>query len=283
MFFEQKEGTTAIVRTLHGFPQVDVIRARGQWEPFDRHVCGAMDLSTLRDCLDLVFSGASCDEVNPIYRRTATRSLSRFDPKLSVGFKMRFTPPGDPEIPPGRESRRTEIGAEYERRFAETVIDVLARHDVVVFLAVRQDLLRWALSKYHGDGSGRPGHLQFKIASGELAREEIPRMRVDIDALGRTIETCREIHAAKRQLQARLRDAGLDVVPVRYEDFLADAPAFFRELLAHLGHEVTDEEIHAAITRDIRVKRVHGDDLSEFFTNADEIEARLGDTFEAWR
>jgi hypothetical protein len=70
---------------------------------------------------------------------------------------------------------------------------------------------------------------------------------------------------------------------VRYEDFLSDASAFLRALLVQLGHEVTDEEIHEALTRDIRVKRVHGDDLSEFFTNAEELEARFGDAFEPWQ
>ena len=65
--------------------------------------------------------------------------------------------------------------------------------------------------------------------------------------------------------------------------FFPTRSAFFRELLVQLGHEVTDEEIHEALTGDIRVKRVHGDDLSEFFTNADELEARFGDAFEAWQ
>jgi hypothetical protein len=265
MPFEEKEGTTAIVRRLHKFPQVDVIRARGEWEPFDRHACGPMSLDTLTECLELIFSGASADAINDVYRRTATRSLSRFDPRRSVGFKMRFKHEG---------TRQPE--------FKEAMIEVLAQHNVLVLMAVRQDLLRWALSKYHGDGTGRPGHLQFQLASGALNRGDIPRISVDPAALERTIGRCRETHVAKRRLASDLRAAGLHVVPVRYEDFLADETAFFRDLLSRLGHEPTERDMQEALSSDIGVQRVHGDDLSEYFVNAEELEARFGDRFEAW-
>jgi hypothetical protein len=142
--------------------------------------------------------------------------------------------------------------------------------------------LRWALSKYHGDGTGRPGHLQFRLGSGKLARNEIPRMTVDTDRLERTIERCEAIHAEKRRLMAKLQDAGVDVVPVRYEDFLADPAASLVGLMAHLGHEVSDDDARRALARGAFVERVHGDDLSEFFVNAAELESRFGDRFEPW-
>jgi hypothetical protein len=267
MLFDEKEGTTPIVRLLNNLSHVDVIRARGEWEPFDRHACGPMPLASLRECLDLVFSGAPVAEINRIYERTATRSLSKFRGDVSVGFKMRFKPP--------QESESMD-------RFSAVMVDVLKRHQVLVFLAVRQDLLRWALSKYHGDGTGRPGHIQFRLASGDLARHEIPRIRVDPDALERTIERCEAIHAEKRRLSRELQDAGIDVVPVRYEDFLADPVAFFTRLLAHLGHEVSEAELRDALARGAHVERVHGDNMSEFFVNAAELESRFGDRFEAW-
>jgi hypothetical protein len=285
MFFEEKEGTTAIVRLMDNFPQVDVLRARGEWEPFDRHACGPMPTSSLRECLDLIFSGGPAAEVNRIYRRTATRSLTEFRSNPSVGFKMRFKPPRDrsgrPEAP---DFPQLGTGTDHESRarFARTMIDVLKRHDVLVFLAVRQNLLRWALSKYHGDGTGRPGHIQFRLATGKVARHEISRIHVDPDVLERKIDVCRAIHAGKRRLAAGLRDAGLDVVPVRYEDFLGDQLAFLGELLAHLGQRPSDAELRDAVARGPRIERVHGDDLSEFFLNASELEARFGDRFERW-
>jgi hypothetical protein len=266
MFFDEKEGTTPIIRLLNNFPQVEVIRTMGEWEPFDRHASGPMPLSSLRTCLDLVFSRTPVEEINEIYQRTATRPLSPFRGDGSIGFKMRFTAPA---------------GAS-EELFARMMLEVLARHDVLVFLAVRQDLLRWALSKYHGDGTGRPGHIQFRLASGKLARNEIPRITVDTDRLERTIERCEAIHAEKRKLMAKLQDAGLDVVPVRYEDFLADPAACLSGLMAALGGEVSEEEAGDALATGAFVERVHGDDLSEFFNNAAELESRFGDRFERW-
>lgn len=267
MFFDEKEGTTPIIRLLDNFPQVEVIRTMGEWEPFDRHASGPMPLSSLRACLDLVFSRTPVEEINELYRRTATRPLSPFRGDGSIGFKMRFTPP---------EGSSRDL-------FSRVMLDVLNRHDVLVFLAVRQDLLRWALSKYHGDGTGRAGHIQFRLASGKLARDEIPRITVDSDRLERTIDRCEAIHAEKRKLMRELKQGGLDVVPVRYEDFLADPAACLMDLIAGLGHEVSGDEARAALARGAFVERVHGDDLSEFFVNAEELESRFGDRFQPWR
>jgi hypothetical protein len=266
LFFDEKEGTTPIIRLLDNFPQVEVIRTMGEWEPFDRHATGPMQLSTLRQCLDMVFSRAPVAEINEIYQRTATRALSPFRGDDSIGFKMRFTPPE---------------GASQDH-FSRMMLEVLKRHDVLVFLAVRQDLLRWALSKYHGDGTGRPGHIQFRLASGKLARNEIPRITVELDRLERTIDRCEAIHAEKRMLMTKLQDAGLEVVPVRYEDFLADPATSLTGLVARLGHKVPAEEAREALARGAFVERVHGDDLSEFFANAGIIESRFGDRFEPW-
>jgi hypothetical protein len=267
MFFDEKEGTTPIVRLLNNFPQVEVIRTWGEWEPFDGHACGPMPLGSLRECIDLVFSRAPLAEINRIYERTGKRSVSEFRSDVSIGFKMRFRPP---------------LESESVDRFSAMMIELLKRHDVLVFLAVRQDLLRWALSKYHGDGTGRPGHIQFRLASGKLPREEIPRITVDPEELERTIERCQAIHAEKRQLASELQGAGIDVVAARYEDFLADAGGFLSELLAHLGHQVSESEVRDALAHGSRIERVHGDDLSEFFVNARELESRFGDRFEAW-
>jgi hypothetical protein len=285
MFFDEKEGTTPIVRLMNNFPAVDVIRAMGEWEPFDRHACGAMPLSSLRQCLDLVFSGGSAADINPIYERTATRRVSEFSSDGSVGFKMRFTAPRQPWVPPGGQfvpGLADRIESASRSRFSRMMFEVLSRHDVLVLLAVRQDLLRWALSKHHGDGTGRPGHIQFRLASGKLARGEIPRIAVDPDVLERKIERCRAIHAEKRRLMAELQAAGIDVLALRYEDFLADPIGYFTDLLTHLGHAVSEEVVQTALARGARVERVHGDDLSEFFINADELEARFGGCFERW-
>lgn len=284
MFFDQKEGTSPVVRLLHRFPGVEVLHhppGRG-WEPFDRHNCGPMSLDSLLECLDLIFSGASAEEANGIYERTAKAPLADYETTAAVGFKMRFEPPGEPRIPAGLGVLRGSIEARYRRQFSDAMVDLLERRGVVVFLAVRQNLMRWALSKYHGDGTGRAGHIQFRLAGGEVSREEIPRIEVDPGKLESVIADCEAIHAAKERLARRLQEAGIEVVPVRYEDFLDDQPAFFRSLLGRLGRRLTDEQISDVLDRGIALQRVHGEDLSEFFVNADEIEARFGDRVRLW-
>lgn len=68
------------------------------------------------------------------------------------------------------------------------MIKILRRNDTVVFLAVRQDVFRWGLSKYHGDGTGQPpGHLQFKLARGELQKSEIGKIHVDPERSRRSL------------------------------------------------------------------------------------------------
>ena len=67
--------------------------------------------------------------------------------------------------------------------YRQVLFRLFARFRVVVVLLVRQDLLRWALSVYHGDGTGKPGALQFKLASGAIKREDIKPIEVDCERL----------------------------------------------------------------------------------------------------
>ena len=153
---------------------------------------------------------------------------------------------------------------------------------MTVFIAVRQDVLRWALSKYHGDGTGKPGHLQFRLASGRISREEIGPITVDRQRFARIVETCEEIHAEKRKLQERLHAAGIRTAVLRYEDFLSDPHAYLARLLETIGVEVDAAEIDAVLARGTRIEKVHADDVREFVENADEVLAEFGDAYVAW-
>lgn len=52
-----------------------------------------------------------------------------------------------------------------EDPFKKVLLEIFKKYKVVVLFALRQYLLRWGLSKYHGDCTGKPGHLQFKLAN----------------------------------------------------------------------------------------------------------------------
>lgn len=167
----------------------------------------------------------------------------------------------------------------HDSRFQEMMFNLLSDLNVVVFFAARQDVLRWGLSKYHGNGFGKPGHLQFKLANGRLQREDIPCIHVDCRRLERVIKHCESIHQKKQDDIKRFRSLGIDTYPLLYEDFVDDPRSFFRAMLNHLEAPVSDDDISDAIEHGTVYKKVHSDDISEFVINHEEVLARFSGRF----
>ncbi len=297
IFFEEKEGTSPLVRLLNNFESISIIHQvnNSGWEPFDSHNCGPISLRSLERCLDLVFNKTSIDfkRLNRIYIRTATRLLEEINRGTgTVGFKMRFRPPRENfpyTIVFSRWNRLSRIFAQYHTRpskhmipFKHMMINLLRRNDVVVFLAVRQDLLRWGLSKYHGDGTGKPGHLQFKLAAGKISRDEIGKIQVDCTRLEEIITKCEESNVRKRRLVEELKLAGIQTHLLLYEDFLTDQQQYFSQILNYLELETSKGEIDAVLKRGAYFKKVHSDDISDFVENHEEVKEKFGDRFVPW-
>ena len=281
---------------MDNFPQVSVIRhIKSGWEPFDNHNCGDMSPTHLEQCLQMIFGDGQVDieGLNDIYTKTAKRPLRPFSRDNVVGFKMRFVPP-DTDLPVIGKARfvrrikmRRYIGYPLRRlghvihdsRFQEMTIKVLREYNVVVFFAARQDVLRWGLSKYHGNGFGKPGHLQFKLANGRLKREDIPSIRVDCRRLERVITHCESIHQRKKMFIKRFRSLGIDAYPVLYEDFVADPHGFFGLLFDYLETPVSDDDISSAIDTGSPYEKVHADDIADFVMNHEEVLERFRGRF----
>lgn len=291
IFFEEKEGTSPLVRLLDNFRGISVVHQtenRG-WEPFDRHNCGAMPLGSLRECLGIIYGERPLDleRLNRIYTRTSTLPLA--DPgeaPEALGFKMRFRPPVEtfgplqPLMRYGRLARLLRYC--HYAGFRRFILGLLAACGITVFLTVRQDLLRWGLSKYHGDGTGRPGHLQFKLAAGEIDRKEIRSIRVDCHRLAGIIASCRKAHRRKRRLLDRLRRSGIRARPLLYERFLRDKPRYFRELGRALDTDVSAEDVDEALNAGAYFEKVHSNDISSFVENHEEVLERFGDEYDSW-
>lgn len=162
------------------------------------------------------------------------------------------------------------------------MFDVLKKNDVTVFLAVRQDLLRWGLSKYHGDGSGNPGHLQFRIASGKTSAVNLEPIHVDCSRLETIITECKKAHERKHSLLNALQSEGIAAHPVFYEDFLNNKEKYFSRFLDLLGIEASATDIQKALSKGSRFRKVHPDAISEFVTNHEEVVARIGTPFASW-
>jgi hypothetical protein len=259
IFFEEKEGTSALVRLLSHFDRIAIVHQTGNtgWEPFDLHNCGAISLESFVQCLELIFNKEPLDieRLNRIYTQTAKSSLEAFNKNNAVGFKIRFK----------------------TRPFMKALFELVKKNEVVVFMAIRQDILRWALSKYHGDGTGRKGHLQFKLAKGEIRKEQIGKIYVDCQQLKKIISMCEKSHARKRNLRRALRQKGIEVYQLRYEDFLTDKLEYFRRICKILGITISSDEINSALSKGTYFEKVHSDQIADFVENHQEVMERFGD------
>jgi hypothetical protein len=279
ILFEEKEGSTPIVRLLDNFNVIDIVRqvpnnGNSGWEPFDLHCCGQLSMRNYLRCLDLIYSDQTphMQELNTIYTARARSPLRPFDKNKSVGFKMRFQPQRT------NERLRRLLGPAFTR----LSINRFRANDVVVFVTVRQDVFRWALSKYHGDGTGRPGHLQFKLERGKVDRSQIPKIHVDLGAFDRLLEECERQITLKRRLIARLNRSGVRSWPMLYESFCNDKTAFFVDVLSKLELPSTQQDVAAALQKGTTLQKVHGHDIREFVVNADEVMENFGDRYMSW-
>jgi hypothetical protein len=156
------------------------------------------------------------------------------------------------------------------------MFNVLKKNDVAVFLALRQDILKWALSKYHGDGTGKPGHLQFKLAKGKIKRNAIGKIHVDSTRLETIISQCVEAHARKRRLAEDFKQAGIQTHSLVYEDFLTDKRKYLNRIVDILELNTSTEEIDAALRKGAYFEKVHSDDITNFVVNHEEVKEKFG-------
>jgi hypothetical protein len=292
IFFTEKSGTSPLVRLLDKFELITILHQEDNtgFEPFDRHNCGRMPLRDLKRCLDIIFGDGprNIEKLNRIYTKTAKRPLNGIGETGVVGFKMRLTAPNSNpfhinEMFAWNRHLMRSIQQSYFRYFKNMMFDILERHDVIVLMAVRQDVLRWGLSKYHGDGTGKPGHLQFKMARGAIARDDIGKIHVECSQLEEIISDCEAVHEEKRRLMDELNRAGVETHPILYEDFVADKRRYLENLFEVLELDITNDEISQVLSQKEYLKKVHSDEISEFVENHEEVMNRFSDRFVSWR
>ena len=291
VFFDGREGTTALMQLLSNFDQLTVLHhdLKSGWEPFDYHRCERMSLQDLEQCFEMLFNGkpVDVDRLNQIYTKTAEKPLTLSNPNGAIGFKMRFEPPRKFAVTLRRVSMWYWAGGKtlmdiYNRRFNKMMFEVLKRNNVAVFFAIRQDVLRWALSIYHGDGTGKRGNLQWKLASGKISREQLGKINVDCKRLEKIISRCERSLAIRQELKREFEQAGIKVHPLLYEDFMEDKPTYFRRVFEILEIPITEEEINVVINKGAYFKKVHSDQLSDFVENHQEVMEKFGDRFVSW-
>lgn len=279
IFFDEKEGTTAIVSLLDRLNGISVVKSSEDlnWEPFDKHSCGAMPIIRLFRCLGLLYrsNGPVVDRLNTLYQQTTGTSLQICVSKVSsMGLKMRLQPHWRPV--------NAFLDRIYTGVFRHLMFAFLRIRRITVFVAVRRDILRWALSKYHGDGTGQPGHIQFKLASNEITKNEIVPIHVDCDRLADIIQVCEDRHHHKHRIIRRMRKYGIPVHLLYYEDFLANPRVFLTDFRWNLGLSTNDADIDTALSQNSIFRKVHSDNISEFVINHEEVSRRFDGAWITW-
>ena len=153
----------------------------------------------------------------------------------------------------------------------------LKKYDITAFVAIRQDILRRSLSKYHGDGFKRNGHLQFKLATGKIKREDIPKVHVDCEELAQDIIKWERKLQEKKMLSEKFRHWGIKAYPLLYEDFCADAFSYLENFCNKLGISYSSDDITNALNQGTSFQKVHPEDISEFVINHEEVLEKFSD------
>ena len=291
IFFSGKEGTSPLVRLLDRFDDISIVHQIGNsgWEPFDAHNCGSMSVRSLERCLDTIFGEDPIDmrQLNELYTRTSSKPLEQINDAKAVGFKMRFRYPKQWDVDtftvrPWMNKWASRLRNQLFRVFKSRMVQILKRNNVYVCLAVRQDVLRWALSKYHGDGTGKHGHLQFKMANGHVRKSDLPKLVVDCDRLDDIITSCEKSLTHKRDLYNSLNNAGVKVRPILYEDFLKDKRMYLKNMFRFLDVKIEIDAIERAIEKGEYFRKVHSEEIADFVINHDEVFHRFGSRSFSW-
>lgn len=290
ILFNEKEGTSVLMRILNNFPEIDIIhqiKNRG-YEPFNSYEVGYMMHSEIAKCLDNIFQNTSTSfqKLNEIYVQSANTTIENFSYHNSRGLKMRFQPRGGHTTEVTKKiNNKTITKSEIEENYnlyKTIMLNLFKRNKVVVFFAVRQDILRWALSKYHGDGTGKPGHLQGKLRSGKITRDEIGKIYVNPEDFKKTVDKCHKIIKQKRKLFLECHEFGIESYPVFYEKFKNEKIEYFSEFLSRLDIDYSKEQISTILSLGEHFEKVHSDDISTFVENHEEITELFGDEQIQW-
>lgn len=276
ILFQEKQGTTAMVYYLNRFPGINILHHTNGFgfEPFEKHSAGPIKSKDIAKCLSLLNSKENnFNQINKIYTKTTTNEIKTFNKNEIFGFKMRLYPPNDKINPllakiPFIRGKARNLN---KKRYKKQIFRELKKHDIVVFIAIRQDMLKWALSKYHGDGTEKNGHLQFKLMTKKIEKDKLKKIFVDRSKLNDLLNNCKKSNYNNLKIYKKLKKKGIKVYPLFYEHFLHNKFDFFSELFDKIDYKIKLPTIKSILNQDIKLKKVHSNNIEDFVINHQEI------------
>ena len=248
IYFLANTGSSAIISHLMKFR--DIINILG-FEPFDQHNMKKKKL--VSDNLEEIFRNIfdksidDYDKLQEIYSHHTDRKFPQIDKKKSVGFKMRF-------------------------RNWDTIKHIIKENGVVVFILIRQNVFRWALSLYDKQSN------QFKLIKKKI--EKNPKIYVDIDKFREILYRCENNLNERYELIEKLEDDNYEVYPLFYEDYCDNKLEFFKDFFNSLEIPISNNELEKYVKIPNYFKKVHDDDIRKFVINYDELKEEFGNKYE---
>jgi hypothetical protein len=206
----------------------------------------------LKSMFELVYNkkipaNESHTQLAQIYKKHNDKEFEQFDKKKSVGFKMRF-------------------------REWDTIEQPIVKNSVTVFVLIRKNVFKWALSTYDSESN------QFKLIKGQTVAN--PTITVDIPKFTNILNICKRNLTERHNLITMLKGRGTKVVPIYYEDFCDNKKQFFKTFLSKIDIKLTDKELTEFVEKQNFFKKVHGDNLQQYVTNYDELKKVFGSIYD---
>jgi len=237
IFFHGHEGSSATVSQLKKLDNIDIIG----FEPFDANKKPLIS-KDIKKIFTLIFNKNVkknyIEAINPIYKYYYKRDFPEFDKSKSVGFKMRI-------------------------KNLHDILPIAKKHNVVVFILFRHNILKWAISKC------RPNSYQFKLVKGQI--QENPPLNIDFNMLDKKIEECKKLHEQKKMILNRCIKDRLRAYPIYYEYMNEDKEKYFGDILDKIGITLSPDELSNFIAKQNYFKKVHSDNLEDFVINYNEL------------
>lgn len=234
IFFNGHEGSTAIISHLKKLEQfINIL----WYEPFDNcHLKKSLKGDDLTNLFKAVFTNDKKSASN-IYNKYSDSKLE-LKTNRSVGFKMRW-------------------------RSFNDVSSVLRDEKVVVFILIRKNILKSAVSRCKSNS------MQFKLIKKEI--EQNPKTVLNLKLLKEKLLLCEQILKDKEDQVNRCKQMNVEVHKIYYEDYCNDKVKFFTDVLGKLEINLTDEQLEQFAFSTNYFKKVHDDDIRKFVVNYDEV------------
>jgi len=229
------------IKKIQKIKQINILG----FEPFDTHHMKTRLVGTdLRRIFDLIYNKSyptAADhnkQIKQIYQKYTTVSVPAVNKSKSVGFKMR-------------------------PRDMTDIIPTLKKNGVVVFVLIRRDIARQAVSMCSTN------RLQFDLKAGKI--EQNPKHTINLRTLDRNIKTCKHVLKQKQYLINMLKKQGISVHPIYYEEFCKNKLNFFKTFLTKIDVTLSDSELKKLATSQIPFKKVHDNEIKKFVINYTQV------------